>query len=495
MQIDHKIAPSLSLTAAQCETARLSRDPRFDGRFFVAVLSTSIYCRPICPVQPAQAKNVQFYQTAAAAAEAGFRPCLRCRPEAAPGTPAWAGTSAVVGRALRLINEGALDQARLITLAERLGLTTRHLNRLFTRHLGASPGAVARTRRLHFAKRLLDDTDLPVGDVALAAGYGSVRRCNDEFLKIYGRSPSQLRRKTKLQQPPGGFSLRLRYRPPLHWTNLLAFFGRRVIPGIELVTGESYTRSIATGKSAGWFRISSLPDEPVLELALHGVEPSSLMTWVRRIRQQFDLDCDPRELAEVFGKDPLLGKAWHEAEGLRLPGSTGAFETCVRAILGQQVSVAAARTLCSRLVARYGMSLDLVDAPVTKLFPTPEKLQRVKLEKIGVMPQRACAIRSLAASVQRGDVDFYCGDVEVVSKKLLSIPGIGPWTVDYVRMRALGDPNAFPADDVIIRDYLGKGKRLDSNKVHALSRGWQPWRAYAAVLIWQHQFKDQSDKS
>ncbi|HET9449575.1 MAG TPA: AlkA N-terminal domain-containing protein, partial [Aggregicoccus sp.] len=326
----------MELDPAICERARLARDARFDGRFYIAVRTTGIYCRPVCPAVSPRRANITFYPTAAAAAEAGFRPCLRCRPEAAPGTPAWVGTSATVRRALRLIGQGALDAGSVEALAAQVGVGPRHLHRLFVEHLGASPIVVAQTRRLHFAKHLLDETQLPMGQVAAAAGYGSLRRFNASFLATYGRAPSQLRRAPRAAAPPAArdtYCLRLAYRPPYDWESLLAFLGRRALPGVEAVVDGSYRRSIRAQGKPGWIQVSHLPEARALELTVHHPDATALYEVTARVRQLFDLGTDPSAVAAVLGEDPLLARALARRPGLRIPGAWDGFELLVRAVL------------------------------------------------------------------------------------------------------------------------------------------------------------------
>src|SRR4051812_1954113 len=334
------------------DRARISRDPRFDGKFFIAVTSTRIYCRPVCPVRSPKRANIRYYATAAAAAEAGYRPCLRCRPEAAPGTPAWRGTSAIVRRALRLIDEGGLDEASVDALAARVGIGARHLHRLFVQHVGASPIAVAQTRRLHFAKRLLDDTALSMTAIAAAAGFGSVRRFNSAFESTYRRPPRELRRLRRDGVPAdarGDVVLKLAYRPPDDWNHISRFLAARAIPGVEHVDALSYTRAIASSEGHAVVRVRALEDEHALELRVRGASPGALVQIAAVARGCFDLASDPAAVADAFARDPLLRPLVAQRPGVRIPGAWDPFECAVRAVLGQQISVAAARTIAARL--------------------------------------------------------------------------------------------------------------------------------------------------
>lgn len=471
------------------ERARLSRDLRFDGRFFVGVRTTGIYCRPICPANPPKSANVTFFPTAAAAGEAGFRPCLRCRPECAPGTPAWVGTSTTVQRGLRLIAEGALDDGNIEMLATRLGVTSRHLRRLFTRHLGASPLAVAHTQRLHFAKRLIDQTSLPMRDVSLAAGYGSVRRFNDTFRKTYGRTPRELRRSKESRSAAGSLVVQLPCRQPFDWTSLLRFFAGRAIPGVEHVHGNRYLRSIEIGGAPGVIDVEDAGGS--LALRLHGIDTARLFPVVQRTRSLFDLDAPVADIEQVLSRDPLLRRLLRQQAGVRVPGAWDGFELTVRAILGQQVSVKAATTLAGRIAQRYGepmeVAVDGLSHAPDRLFPKPQRLVRARLESLGVIRSRAATIRAVARAVVAGELDFSAAaHPDALRQALLAIRGIGDWTAEYVAMRALKNPDAFPASDLgLLRAVAGAGgARARPAELLARAEDWRPWRAYAALLLW-----------
>ena len=468
-----------------CDQARLARDARYDGRFFIGVLSTGIYCRPICPSPPAKRKNVRFFESPAAAVEAGFRPCLRCRPEVAPGTPAWQGTSATVTRALRLIGEGDLDERGIEGLAGRLGVSSRHLHRLFRVHLGASPSAVVQTRRLHFAKQLISDTKLPMFRVAQASGFRSVRRFNDSIRRLYGRTPSQLRRvrPAPIRARPDEYVFRLPYRPPYDWESLLSFLGRRAIPGVEQVVSGAYRRSFAVDGRHGILEVRHDPRAQALEARIRLDEPISLLPIVTRLRALFDLAADTSPIAQQFGRDPLLGPLVARFPGLRVPGAWSGFELAVRAILGQQVSVVAASTVASQLAGRFGERLSLADpGGLTLLFPPPEALADTVLPNLP--PVRAQAIRALARAVVSGDVGFSAADDGSVSA-LARIPGVGPWTAQYVAMRALREPDAFPMNDLVLLRTAGRGTPLAVAELAKRAERWRPWRAYAALYLWR----------
>jgi AraC family transcriptional regulator of adaptative response / DNA-3-methyladenine glycosylase II len=455
----------VELTRTVCDRARLARDARFDGRFFIAVTSTKIYCRPICPAPAAKASNIIYYPSAAAAAEAGFRPCLRCRPETSPGTPAWLGTSASVSRGLKLIAEGALDENSVDELAERLGLGSRHLRRMFLQHLGATPIAVAQTRRVHFAKKLIDETELPMTQVAMASGFGSIRRFNATFQKLYGRSPGDLRRSTQRERngnEPGVYAFRLGYRPPYNWASIIGFLAQRAIPGVETITLEEYRRSILLDGKAGFISVRPMFAKNVLELRIEFPEPSALFRIVERVRNIFDLRADPADVDEYLRKDERLKPIVQAHAGIRVPGCWDGFEIGVRAILGQQVSVKGATTMAGRMVAEFGR----------ENFPTAEALAEADFTRIGLTKARAHSIRELATAVAKGEVSFDASlGLEKFHEKMIELPGIGPWTAQYIAMR-IGEPDAFPAGDLYLKSFAKE------------SEAWRPWRAYAAMYIW-----------
>ena len=470
------------------ERARLSRDARFDGRFFVGVRTTGIYCRPICPAVSPKSENVTFYPSAAAASEAGYRPCLRCRPECAPGTPAWGGTSTTVRRGLRLIAEGALDDGSIEHLAERLGVTSRHLRRLFSQYVGASPLAVAHTQRLHFAKRLIDDTDLPMASVAEAAGYGSVRRFNDTFRKTYGRTPRELRRRREVPLDSGSaLSVRLPYRKPFDWGAMLTFLGDRATPGVEQVVDDAYLRVIEIDGRQGIIECRD-DDGGSLKLLLHGVGTAAVYSVVQRVREMLDLDAPLADITAVLEADPLLRKLLRRNPGIRVPGSWDGFELLVRAILGQQVSVKAATTLAGRLAKRYGTKVSMPSSlahygsalQLNRSFPTAGKLARARFNNMGLTAARGATIRLAAAAAANASISFDAvQDPDDFCRSLTALRGIGDWTAQYVAMRALKHPDAFPASDLGIIKALGGDADTMSR-----AQSWRPWRAYAALLLW-----------
>lgn len=475
------------------ERARLARDARFDGQFFIGVKTTGIYCRPICPANPPRRENVSFFPTAAAAGEAGYRPCLRCRPETAPGTPAWAGTSATVRRGLRLISSGALDEDNIESLSARLGVSSRHLRRLFRKHLGASPQAVAHTQRLHFAKRLIDETRLPMNHIALAAGYGSVRRFNDAFQNSYGRAPRDLRKLREGPEsadPSSPMTVRLPYRNPFNWTALLAFLGPRATPGVEIVEGQTYRRSIRIEGAPGILEAAPDPEAGFVVLTLRGVATDALFQAVQRAREMFDLDAPVNDIARVLRADAALAARLKQAQGIRVPGAWDGFELTVRTILGQQVSVAGATTLAARIAERYGDPLPTAvrttAGGLNRLFPSPQRLARARIADLGLVSSRAEAVRALAGAVVDGEITFdFAQDPEEFVRKLTSIKGIGDWTAQYVSMRVMKNPDAFPETDLGLLKAIAAPNRVTPAQLSSRAEDWRPWRAYAAMLLWQ----------
>jgi len=473
-------------TRGVLDRARRSRDARFDGKFFIAVTSTRIYCRPICPSRTSKDANVRFYLTAAEAAAAGFRPCLRCRPETAPGSPAWLGTSAIVQRALRLIQDGALDESSIEQLAARLGMGSRHLRRLFARHVGASPIAVAQTRRLHFAKQLLDETRLPITEVALAAGFGSIRRFNTVFKAIYRRPPREFRRCHRTDDgDEAEITLCLHYRPPYDWSQLQQFLVRRVVTGIERATADSYVRTVRTATSSAILRVRPLPAVAALELRIRGCESRDLLAMCSSVRRMFDLTADPARIMAAFKADAHLRPLIERTPGLRIPGTWDAFESGVRAIVGQQVSVRAATTILGRLAARCGERLRAEVAGLTHLFPTPAALAEAKLSDIGLPRRRVDALQRFARAVRDGVICFDESGERVIAA-LTALKGIGAWTAGYVALRGLGDPDAFPAGDLVLRRQLAAaGRSCSVEQLSAIAEGWRPFRGYAVLHLWQ----------
>jgi AraC family transcriptional regulator of adaptative response / DNA-3-methyladenine glycosylase II len=460
--------------------ARLSRDARFDGKFFIAVRTTRVFCRPVCPARSPKEENINYYPSAAAALQAGFRPCLRCRPESW-GTPAWDGTSTTVIRALRLIDEGALDSADVDALAERLGIGARHLRRLFLQHLGATPIAVAQAQRLLSAKKLIDETTLPLTAVAAASRYGSIRRFNAAFRDTYGRSPRELRRESKRASSVGGCTLQLRFRPPYDYDALLRFLAKRAIAGVEYIDGEVYRRTFVLDGRPGWLEVRPSASN-ALALRVELVAPARLFEVVARVRRMFDLNADPLSIHSGFQRDPLLASLIKMRPGLRVPGAWDAFELGIRAILGQQVSVAGASTLTARVAARFGHSVPFQVDGLVCTFPTADELITADLT-IGIPASRAEAMREFARAMASESIVFDGSqDAATCVNRLCAIRGLGPWTAQYIAMRALSDPDAFPAGDLALLRATGM---KNPAALERYAERWRPWRAYAAMHIWQ----------
>lgn len=474
-----------------CEQARLSRDPRFDGLFFTAVHSTRIYCRPVCPAP--WAKRVVYYASAAAAEAAGYRPCLRCRPELSPADGTWHRGDAAVARALKLIDQGMLAEQPLSALAARVGLGERQLRRLFVERLGAAPIGVHGTRRLLFAKQLLTETALPVTEVALASGFASLRRFNSVFKAAYRMAPRDLRKRPDAMAARGEtLTLRLGYRPPYDFGSMLAFLRGRALPGVEAVDDGSYARVIAGSGDGppGWLRVGAWPGgEHALKLEVHAPLASRLLDIVSRMRRMFDLDADPHAIGAALSDDPRLAPLLRARPGLRLPSGWDGFEIAVRAILGQQVSVAAARTFAARIAERFGQPLprERAIAGLSHLFPTPDALVDADLAAIGLTRARAGTVRTVARALLDGAVDFRVErTLEDFVARWTALPGIGPWTAHYVALRALGHPDAFPADDLVLQKAVpDDDARMTAKALTARAEAWRPWRAYAVIQLWR----------
>ena len=471
--------------------ALCARDARFDGRLFVGVKTTGIYCRPICPARTPKRENVRFFPTAAAAQEAGFRPCLRCRPETSPDLGAWRGTSNTVARALALIEDGALDAGDVDQLAERLGVGERQLRRLFRQHLGASPIAVAQTRQVLLAKQLIHQTRLPMAEVALAAGFGSVRRFNETFQQLYDRPPAALRRTSAGDQPAAvgaGVSLRLPYKPPYDWDAMLAFLGARAIPGVERIDDGRYLRAIAVGDAHGVVAVEPARRD-ALSVTVRFPKIQALPAIIARVRRVFDLAADPAAIAAHLAKDPVLAPLIGARPGLRVPGAWDGFELAIRGVLGQQITVTAARRLAGKLVEAYGPPLDASLDPfgLTHVFPKPPQLASADFGALGMPRARAAALTSLTAAVI-ADPEIFGKrrSLEAAVAALKSLPGIGEWTAQYIAMRELREPDAFPAADIGLMRALedGQGRRPSAAELSAHAQAWSPWRAYAAMHLW-----------
>jgi AraC family transcriptional regulator of adaptative response / DNA-3-methyladenine glycosylase II len=481
----------MTLDSDTCYRAVAARDPRFDGRFFTGVTSTGVYCRPICPSRTPARKNMRFFPHQGAAETAGFRACRRCRPEASPGSPDWNTRADLVARAVRLISDGYVDEHGIGGLARRLAVTERHLHRLVVAELGTGPLALARTVRLQTARRLLSETSVPITEIAFASGFSSVRQFNASFQESYHQPPSALRARPR---PRGAatdgrgtwLSLRLACREPFDGESLLAFLATRAIPGVEQVTDGRYARTVRTPAGAGVIELVPGPAgsrQVLLRVRLTGL--GGVGRVVSRCRQLFDLDADPVAINSVLAGDDILAPLVRKRPGLRIPGAYDGFELAVRAVLGQQVSVVAARTFAARLAAQHGTPLGPPDndtqptMPGT-LFPGPDQLADADLSGLGLTTSRQATLRALATAVATGRLDLDAGtDPAEAAARLSELPGVGPWTVSYILMRAVRDPDAFPETDLGLRRAM---ERLGAPPAQA--RRWRPWRAYAAVHLW-----------
>jgi AraC family transcriptional regulator of adaptative response / DNA-3-methyladenine glycosylase II len=477
---------SAALDPALCYRALLTRDARFDGRFFTAVRTTGIYCRPVCPAQTPKPENCSFYPSAAAAEVAGYRSCLRCRPERAPSA---APAHRLVERAMALIAAGAKPNA----LPARLGIGERQLRRLFAAHLGASPAQVAQTRRNLLARQLVEETQLPLTEVALASGFESLRRFNHVFLTLYGRPPSAMRRGAVAPGGESGLTLSLPFRPPYDWAGALRVLAAHAIPGVEMVVEDRYQRVISLGGHHG--TITIVPGgADHLRARIDFPALRHLPQIVARLRGLLDLGADPGPIDDVLARDPRL-MPWVAARpGLRLPGAWDPFETAVRIILAQQVSLTAARQLSAKLVMLYGQPVETGIDGLSALFPEPGRLVAVR-ETLSLdlnMPRaRAAAIVNLAEAV-RDEPDLLepAQGLEETIRRLTAIAGIGPWTAQCIALMAMGEPDAFPAQDVGLQRAIG----LDARALAAASEAWRPWRAYAAIHLWLQAIETKGEK-
>jgi AraC family transcriptional regulator, regulatory protein of adaptative response / DNA-3-methyladenine glycosylase II len=469
---------------AKYEAVR-GRDARFDGEFFFAVSTTGIYCRPSCPAVTPKRQNVCFYPSAAAAQGGGFRACRRCRPDAVPGSPQWNLRADAVGRAMRLIADGVVDREGVAGLASRLGYSARQVQRQLNAEVGAGPVALARAQRGHTARVLLQTTQLPVSDVAFAAGFDSIRQFNDTMREIYALTPTALRAaRSKRSGVTGGVPLRLAYRGPFAAAELFDYLGRRAIPGIEELVGEpgrrTYRRTLRLPVGTGVAEVDERLGEGWLECRLYLTELRDLTAAIQRMRGLFDLDADPYAVVERLGADPVLGPLARQRPGLRAPGSADPQELAVRAVLGQQVSVAAGRKLGAALVEAYGQPLPAADGGLTHLFPQATDLADSSLEAMGMPETRRATLRALGVALAGGDVRLDPGaDRDQAEKELLTVRGIGPWTAGYVRMRALGDPDVLLEGDVAIKAAMQR-----TGAAAADAHEWRPWRSYAMHYLW-----------
>ncbi len=487
-----------------CYEALLTRDQRFDGRIFVGVTSTGIYCRPVCPARAAKFDHCRFFPSAAAAQGAGFRPCLRCRPETALDLGSWRGTSNTVSRGLALIAEGELDgaNASIDALAERLGVGERQLRRLFQQHLGASPIAVAQTRRMLFAKQLIHETRLPMAEVALAAGFGSVRRFNEAFRSLYGGPPSALRRHARSVVPGGsatarGITVRLRYRPPFDWASLWEYLRARAVDGIEWADGSRYGRTVAYDGATGTVEIAHVPEAASVAATIRFPSVRALPALVARIRRLLDLDADAAAIGAHLARNPLLAPLVAERPGLRAPGAWDGFELAVRAVLGQQVSVERGRQLVGKLARLCGAPLAEGGHPaLTRVFPTAAQVASAPLGALGVPRARAQAVIAVAnAALGNPHLFQPLATADETVARLKTIRGVGDWTAHYIALRAAREPDAFPSSDVgLLRGAAnGSGRRATPTELLSRAERWRPWRAYAAQHLWAADAASRSD--
>jgi len=463
-----------------------SRDPRFDGVFCVGVTSTHIYCRPSCPAVTPKRANVRFYPTTAAAQSAGFRACLRCRPDATPGSPEWDTRADLVGRAMRLIADGVVDREGVSGLASRLGYSSRHLHRQLAAEVGAGPIALARAQRAQTARILIETTELPFSDVAFAAGFASIRQFNDTIRDVFARTPTAMRaaRRRPHDRVAGSVAVRLAVRQPFDGAGLLQFLGHRAIAGVEEVLDGSYRRTLALPHGSGTVALVPRGDHVEARFGLDDLRDLSVA--VHRCRRLLDLDADPAAVADVLGDDPMLGPLVAAVPGRRVPGAVDGFELAVRAILGQQITVAGARTLAARLVAAVGQPRGRPEGTLTHTFPSAGAVADAPDEALAMPARRRATVRSVAAAVALGELDLDPGaDRAETEAMLLSRPGIGPWTASYLAMRALGDPDAFLPGDLGVRHALeGLGGAGDPASAAATAEGWRPWRSYALMYLW-----------
>jgi AraC family transcriptional regulator of adaptative response / DNA-3-methyladenine glycosylase II len=482
-----------------CYKALIARDRRFDGLFFVGVASTGIYCRPICPVKPPKEVNCRFYDSAQQAEQAGFRPCLRCRPELAPGNAPVDASERIAHLVVQRIEEGMSDEAgALEAIAREFELSSRQIRRIIQNELGVPPIQLILTRRLLLAKQLLTETKLPVIDIAFASGFSSLRRFNDAFVTRYGMPPTRLRKKAVeddgFANASGTSTLRLSYRPPYDWPGILAFLKARELKGVEWVTDNFYARTVHLGESRGWIKVTHAEKEHTLMLEFtHSLAPV-LPALLNRVRALFDLNARPEIISRHFAKDQVLGPLTKLNPGMRVPGAFNGFELGLRAILGQQVTVKSATTVAGRVVAAFGEPILTPFPELTRLTPFPAKVARAsvdKLARLGIISSRCKTILGLAQAQVSGKLSLDSGnhhDPEATIERLAELPGIGPWTANYIAMRALRWPDAFPKEDIAVRNNLGG---VSAKQAEEMSQAWRPWRSYAVLHIWAGKWESE----
>jgi AraC family transcriptional regulator, regulatory protein of adaptative response / DNA-3-methyladenine glycosylase II len=477
----------------ECYRAICARDARYDGRFFICVHTTGIFCRPVCPARTPKRENVQFVETAEAAQQLGFRPCKRCRPEVKAGSAAWDLTAASLKRALRMIDAGALDEQSIEVFAERLGIGARHLRRLVESALGVAPNRLALARRAGFARSLIEGSNLAMTEVAAASGFGSLRRFNDVVQKEFGASPTALRGASGASSVSGGMMLTLRGKGAVDWPGLLAFYAYRAIQGVETADGRRYVRVLRTASGPVVLAISQAAPGSV-QVEVTGAAVGDLYAVTGRVRRALDLDTDVDAVAKALAADTALAPAIAALGRLRLPGAWDPFELAVRAMLGQQISVKAARTLAGRIVARYGEELPsrLAGLGPTHAFPTARVLAQAKPDDVmtlGLTTARAKALIGLSQAVAQDPAYFTpARSLDALVEKLCALDGVGPWTAHYVALRAFGESDAFPASDLgLLKGYeLLAGARPAAQELQRIAARWSPWRGYAAQYLWAH---------
>ncbi len=465
----------------RCYRAASSRDARFDGVFYVGVKTTGIYCRPSCPAVTPKRENVLFYASAAAAQDAGFRACRRCRPDTTPGSPEWNVRADAVGRAMRLIADGVVEREGVEGLASRLGYSHRHVTRMLTQELGAGPLALARSNRAQAARVLIETTDMPMSDIAFAAGFASIRQFNDSVRHVYALSPTEMRGRRR-STPTGRVTLRLAVRQPFHAEALLEFLAAHVLPGVETVRDRTYARVLRLPHGLGVVALTLLEDRVDCELELADLRDTAVA--IGRARRMLDLDTDPVAIDTVLGADPAMRDLVSAAPGLRVPSHVDGYELAVRTIVGQQVSVAGANTVLGRQIPVHGTQVDFSLAAafgLTHAFPAPESLAESEPTQLGMPQSRARTIIDLSQAVADGKLDLDPGvDREAVREQLVAMRGIGPWTADYIVMRALAHPDILLTTDLVLRRELDKrGINADDTE------RWRPWRSYAGMHLWR----------
>jgi AraC family transcriptional regulator of adaptative response / DNA-3-methyladenine glycosylase II len=472
----------MELDSYACFRAVRARDRRFDGRFFVAITSTHIYCRPICPSRPAKRDNMRFYSSAAGAEGAGFRPCLRCRPERAPGLAPVDAVGRLVGAAIAGIEEHALSSARVGELASSLGVSDRHLRRVTESELGVSPIELAQTQRLLLAKRLLADTRLSQTEIAFASGFGSVRRFNALFKSRYGLSPRALR---GTANAPEGLHCQLEFRPPFAWDKLLEYLRLRAIPGVEMVDATHYRRTVSIDRVRGWIAVTLGSKRNALNLEISASLAPVIGAVIARVKRLFDLGAVPDAVSELLSQDPLLANVVGRMPGLRVAGAFDGFELAVRAILGQQVSVKGATTLAGRWAQAFGEAIATPYPELNRLTPTAQRMLSATVDDIaalGIIGARARTLMAVASAVLERKVSLtFAANVDDQIEALMRLPGIGPWTAQYIAMRALHWPDAFPSGDLMLLRAANSSQR----RLEEIAQAWRPWRAYATHYLWQ----------